>query len=282
MAQTTYSRQFDGASPGTPGDSNFGHRASYLNDEGAAIAVGIAVAYKSEGKAELFDAGTDEIAGIVMNDFGRSPNDLSGDEGIQDGAMMSVLEEGAAYVHCEQTVTPADPVYVRHTVTTTEKLGAFRKDSDSGKARLVKGARFAKGGSATEPPIVYFSRAAEKAAFKLGAEQLVISLSAAAEAANSITVSGTIKDGNGNPVTAAKQVLVRSLAVTADKGDLSDGGDGTLKKAVNPATGENVAWMETTAAGLFQVAVANDAAEETLVQASTDGALTATLKLTFA
>lgn len=281
MAQTTYSRFPGGASPGTPGDSNFGQRASYLNDEGTAIAAGIGVALKSEGKADLFDAGADELAGIVMNDFVGDPDGLTGDQAIQDGAMMSVLEEGAAYVHCEQTVAVTDPVYCRHTVTTTELLGAFRKDSDSGKARLVKGARFTKAGSTTVPPIVYFSRAAEKAALKVDQEQLKISLSAAAEAANAIVVSGVVKDMNGDAVSAAKQVLVRTLAVTADKGDISVT-VGTSKKVVNPATGENVAWITTTAAGAFAVSVANDVAEDTLIQVTTEDGVSALLKLTFA
>lgn len=164
MAQTTYSRGFSPASAGTPGSSSFGHRASFLNDEGTAIAAGIAVAYKSEGKIEMFDAAADVVAGIVMNDMVQDPDNLTGDQYAPDDAMVSILEEGAAYVHCEQSVTPADPVYVRYTVNTTELLGAFRKDADTGKARLLKGARFLTAGSSTVAPIVWFSRAADNAA----------------------------------------------------------------------------------------------------------------------
>jgi Ni,Fe-hydrogenase III small subunit len=283
MAQTTYSRYPGGASPGTPGDSNFGQKASFLNDEGAAIPVGIGVAYKSEGKAELFDLGTDELAGIVMNDFARVPDGLTGDNGIQAGAMMTVLEEGTAYVHCEQSVTPADPVYCRHTSDggSNTVLGKFRKDSDSGRARLVKGARFVSAGSSSTAPAMHFSRSAEKAAQKLDADQLKITLTAAAEAGNAIVVSGAVTDSAGNAVIAAKQVMVRSLAVTADQGDISVT-SGTSKKIVNPTTGENVAWIQTTAAGLFAVSIANTAAEETLVQAFTEDGISALLKLTFA
>lgn len=163
MAQTTYSRYFSGASAGTPGTSTFGHRASYLNDEGSATPAGIGVAYKSEGVCEFFDAPSDTIAGIVMNDMVQDPDDLTGIEYAADGAMISVLEEGAAYVHVEQTVTPADSVYCRHTSDGASNtiLGKFRKDSDSGKARLVKGARFISSGSTSTPPMIWFSKAAE-------------------------------------------------------------------------------------------------------------------------
>jgi hypothetical protein len=106
-----------------------------------------------------------------------------------------------------------------------------------------------------------------------------IALSAAAEAANSITVTATVTTQDG---TAAGSVPVyfTSLAVTADKGDLSTGGTGTLVKAVNPATGANVAWM-TAASGVAKVAVANDQVESTIVTAICGDACQ-TLVLTFA
>jgi hypothetical protein len=278
--QTTYGRELSSASAGTIG-SDHGHKASYLNDEGSPIAAGIAVAYKSEGKCELIDAGTDEIAGIVLNYDQQDRDDLEDDEYAPDGASITLLEEGDVYVQCEQTVTPADPVYVRHTVTTTEKLGAFRKDSDSGKARLVPGARFLTAGSTTVAPKIWFSKQAEKSVREANAAQYQVTLSAAAEAANAIVVTGAVKDLNGNAVTSAKQVMVRTLAVTADKGDISVT-TGTAKEIVNPATGENVAWIETTAAGAFVVSIANDQAEGTIVQALTESGQSALLALTFA
>lgn len=157
--QTTFGRAMAGAAPGTPGPE-FGFRESYLNDEGAAINAGIAVCLKSEGKCENVDSAADVIAGIVLNVAVQDVDGLENDEYAPDGAMVTVQSEGPAYVWCEQSVTPLDPVYVRHTVTTTEKLGAFRKDSDSGKARLVPGARFITSGSTTTPPMVWFSKAA--------------------------------------------------------------------------------------------------------------------------
>lgn len=114
---------------------------------------------------------------------------------------------------------------------------------------------------------------------KTSAFQIV--LSAAAESANAIVVTGTVKDLTGAAVGVAKQVLVRTLAVTDNKGDITVT-TGTGIKVVNPATGENVAWITTTSGGAFAFSVADDAVETVLVQVTSDLALAATLKLTFA
>lgn len=108
-----------------------------------------------------------------------------------------------------------------------------------------------------------------------------ITLSAAAEAADAIVVSGQVEALDGSDVTSAVEVMVRTLAVTDDKGDITVT-VGTERKTVNPATGENISWITTTAAGAFAFSVANDVAEVTLVSVSTNGALTANLRLTFA
>lgn len=106
-------------------------------------------------------------------------------------------------------------------------------------------------------------------------------LSAAAESANAIVVTGQIKNlGTDVNVAIATEVVFRSLAVTADKGDLTVT-TGTSNKVVNPATGENVAWITSDAAGAFVVSVANDAAEITLVSAAPDNGLVQMLKLTY-
>jgi hypothetical protein len=107
-----------------------------------------------------------------------------------------------------------------------------------------------------------------------------ITLTAAAEAADAIVVTGQVTDLLGVNIASAVEVLVRTLAVTDDKGDITVTA-GTGVKTVNPASGENVSWITTTATGGFAVSVANDAAETTLVHASTTDGLTKTLKLTF-
>lgn len=114
-----------------------------------------------------------------------------------------------------------------------------------------------------------------------------ITLTAEAEigGANTIEVEGQITDVLGVAAAATAEVLVRSLAVTANEGDLAIGAGanpGTLIKAVNPATGENVAWITTTAAGHFRFLVTNTAVETNLVHVTTNTGATAVLKLTFA
>ncbi len=109
---------------------------------------------------------------------------------------------------------------------------------------------------------------------------LKTTLSAAVEAVDAIVVSGTVTDLAGNAVTVATNVVVRTLAVTADKGDITVTA-GTEKKTVNPSTGENVSWILTTAAGAFAVSVANDVAEATLITVQPANGLTSELTLTF-
>jgi hypothetical protein len=108
-----------------------------------------------------------------------------------------------------------------------------------------------------------------------------ITLSAAAEAGNAIVVTGAVVEADGTALAVATEVLVRTLAVTADKGDITVTA-GTSQKVFSPTTGVNEAWITTTAGGAFAFSVANDAAEDTLVQVSTNLGYSATLKLTFA
>jgi hypothetical protein len=163
--QTSYGRDLSGASAGTPA-SEFGYKETYLNDEGLAVQAGIAVAYKSEGKFEFIDAANDSIVGLTLNIMDQNRRGLADDDYAPNGATCSILAEGPAYVAVEQSVTPSDPVYVRHTSDggSNTVLGKFRKDSDSGRARLVKGARFVSSGSASNPPVMWFSRSVEQGA----------------------------------------------------------------------------------------------------------------------
>lgn len=109
---------------------------------------------------------------------------------------------------------------------------------------------------------------------------LYCTLSAAAEAGDAIVVTGQVKNLQGTNVAIATEVVLRTLAVTADKGDITVT-TGTSNKVVNPAVGENVAWITSDAAGAFVVSIANTAAEITLVYATPDNGLEQMLKLTF-
>lgn len=119
---------------------------------------------------------------------------------------------------------------------------------------------------------------ANAAATKAGISK--ITLSAAVEAAQAIVVSGVVEDLAGLDAAVAKLVCVRTTAATAGKGAITVT-VGTELETVNSADEENVCWLETTTAGLFSVSVANDAAENTMLQATANGALAATLKLVF-
>ncbi len=107
-----------------------------------------------------------------------------------------------------------------------------------------------------------------------------ITLSAAADAGNSITVTATVTDIDGTAITDECDIYFTSFAVTSNKGALADGGTGSTKKANTAATGTNELWMETVN-GVAQFTVANDVDEATLVQASAHNAFPAMLKITF-
>lgn len=132
-------------------------------------------------------------------------------------------------------------------------------------------------GLATAQTDITTAQAAVDAIEALG---LYCTLSAAGEAAQAIVVTGQVKTLDGVNVASAVEVLVRTLAVTDNKGDITVTA-GTEVKTVNPATGANLSWILTTAAGAFAVSVANDAVEATLVEATPDNGLAQLLRLTF-
>lgn len=104
-----------------------------------------------------------------------------------------------------------------------------------------------------------------------------ITLSAAAEVADSIKVTGQMVDGVGNPMQGVQNVLIKSVPI-AGTGLLTDGGAGVAKAG----SGTTEMWFQTDAAGKFQVDVANAVAEQNLVQVTTDNGDVAQLVLTFA
>ncbi len=119
----------------------------------------------------------------------------------------------------------------------------------------------------------------------VGIEKITLTIETENAGANTIEVEGQVSNILGVAVAAAREVLVRSLANTANEGDISIGAGanpGTLIKPFGPATGVNEAWITTTAAGHFRFIITNTAAETNLVQVSAPGAITAISKLTFA
>lgn len=176
------------------------------------------------------------------------------------------------------TVAADTDVYLTATAATVDDLvdsgdkveGATFKASDSGGYALVQMARPA---VAAEPGGDAFAA--------LSALGTYCTLVASAEDTDSIEVVGQVKTLGGTNVASATIVMVRSLAVTADKGDISVT-NGTALKIINPASGENICWLETDATGAFTVEIANDVAEVTLLSATPANGLAQMLELTFA
>lgn len=84
-----------------------------------------------------------------------------------------------------------------------------------------------------------------------------------AEATNAITQSWQLYELLGGEHAVAEYVLVRTVPITTGKGAITVTA-GTLKKQVSA----NEVWIQTTAAGAFEISVANDQAEVTLVLVS--------------
>lgn len=108
-----------------------------------------------------------------------------------------------------------------------------------------------------------------------------VTLSAAAEAANAIVVTGAVTDLFGKAVTAAVRVTVTSIPVTANQGAITVV-SGTEQSKQNPATGDSVATILTTAAGAFSFSIANTAVEKNSVNVTVDNGLGAVAVLQFA
>lgn len=104
-----------------------------------------------------------------------------------------------------------------------------------------------------------------------------VAMTAGAEAANVIKVTGQVKDQDGSNVAGVKNVLLKSIPVSG-AGGITDGGLGSIK--AGSTTTE--AWIETDANGAFEANITNAVAEDNLVVASLDNGTTEMLKLTFA
>lgn len=118
-----------------------------------------------------------------------------------------------------------------------------------------------------------------------GVNKVTLTAEAENAGANTIEVEGQVSNILGTAAAVAHEVVVRSIPVTSNEGDITIGAGanpGTLIKAFGPAAGVNEAWITTTAAGHFRFIVTNTVAETNLVEVSLQNGVTAVLKLTFA
>lgn len=134
MSQTSYSRFFSGPFAGQILDSGVHYKRSRTALSGSDLPAGVGVIAKSgnETACESPASATTPLVGIVINDFARDPDSLSGVAAVKDTTQAPLMVEGPIMVPVEQDVTEADQVFVRYTANGAGKLqlGAFRKDLD--------------------------------------------------------------------------------------------------------------------------------------------------------
>src|SRR6185312_12232079 len=138
-AQSTYSQFAPVGSAGFLADTDDVMAASYYNGNASAdmpVGVGVDEDGTTSGKAVAPSGSGGKLAGVVFNTYGRDPNGLT-TGAYKAGDNMPVLQKGKIFVSPEQTVTPADPVYMRYASGAGGTvLGSFRLDGDSSSARL--------------------------------------------------------------------------------------------------------------------------------------------------
>jgi hypothetical protein len=103
-------------------------------------------------------------------------------------------------------------------------------------------------------------------------------LSAGAENTNVIRITGQIRNAEGQPVAAVRDVFVKSLPVSGAGTMAAVSSQGTLKAG---AASKEV-WIQTKSDGTFQLDVTNAAVEDNLIVATLDNGTVEMLKLTYA
>lgn len=162
MGQSTYSLGPSAAAfAGQLGDSGPHRIEAYVNGSGAQLPAGIAVVLSATDTVTTMNATGDQIAGFVLNQFARDPDDLTGTNAIQIGDDLNVLAEGAVWALAEEAMAVTDKVYVRFDSGTGTQMGAVRNDTDSATCRRLSGARVLRACSAAGPVLIYFSAAAD-------------------------------------------------------------------------------------------------------------------------
>lgn len=143
MSQTSYSVNQPIAFAGLIGDLAPNEVRSYTNDTGAAMTFGVGVVFDAgspdtEIALPASDADvTDKFVGVLAHSHASQNKSVGTVTGVPDGEVGNVLKKGNVWVLVEQAVTPADPVYLRHTVNGGLLPGGWRKDADTAKAELA-------------------------------------------------------------------------------------------------------------------------------------------------
>ena len=111
---------------------------SFLNKTGAVMAYGRLVAWDAtNNRHSLLNATGQKPLGIVVkNSIYEDSKDAQEFVGYPDKRESEILTQGDIWVFTEQAVTPASPVFARHTANGANKdiLARFRIDNDTSNA----------------------------------------------------------------------------------------------------------------------------------------------------
>ena len=105
----------------------------------------------------------------------------------------------------------------------------------------------------------------------------------AAESGNAIVVSGQVVDNVGNPVAAAVDVVLESIAPTANKGQITvSTGTAVANEAAGASTKVSEAVIRTNSSGVFVVSIADDQAENVTLRVTPNNGRAVVQRITFA
>jgi hypothetical protein len=148
MSQTAYSTYQTNAFAGMLADSGENDILSYISEEASAnLPFGVAVAKgAADWGALAMVNGSSVIVGITVHTHQVDPSQVASSPagaGIPPKYAINTLKRGRIFVQVEEAVTPASPVFVRHTAGAggTQK-GAFRASADTATAVAWTAARF--------------------------------------------------------------------------------------------------------------------------------------------
>lgn len=152
MSQTSYPTKMGIALEGQIADMQPHSIAGYAAEVEVGFGIGVTQGTK-DTQCKLPGATGFKLLGVTVHSHAREK------DAATQADMVGVMRQGAIYVRPEQAVTPADPVYVRHTANGAGKTpGRFRADDDkiagTASADLIANARWRTSAGAGELAIL--------------------------------------------------------------------------------------------------------------------------------
>lgn len=148
MSQLSYSTYQSTGFPGQKADNGETDVLSYVNEEATAnLPFGVAVTKGTADNGFLAMVnGSSVPIGVLSHTHSVDPGQVAASpagSGVPPKYLGNVLKRGRIMVQVEEAVTPASPVFVRHTAGAggTQK-GAFRASADTASAVAWTAARF--------------------------------------------------------------------------------------------------------------------------------------------